>query len=426
MASIKQRGNTYQIAVFLGRDENQKKLFKYTEYTPSAKSPKAIEKEVQAFAHDFEQRVMNGEIYAGDDTTFWQFVQIWKENFLPQKTQKIQEEYYSMVTRYFKPTLGHMKLTKIRATHIDAVLKDLTKAGRAPKTVRYAFTVINSVMRYAFKKQYIKENPCLRCDDLPTVTKDRKIHCFDVDQVNTFMNALTLEYVFERDPSKRILKNGTVCDVSRYDMKHSIPFQFQAYFAIAIYCGCRRGEIVALTWEDIDFENQCINVSKSISKVRNAEIVKTPKTNAGYRTIPMIPKCSELLRAWKTEQMQLCLQLGSAWKGFRGEDFNKNYVFIDRTNGTRMSVDCPSHKFHEVVDLYNEQYAKTEEDKLPIIRLHDLRHTFATVSIVNGVDVATVAKIMGHSKISHTLDIYTETLRGRDRQAAQLLERAFS
>ena len=104
--------------------------------------------------------------------------------------------------------------------------------------------------------------------------------------------------------------------------------------------------------------------------------------------------------------MKLCFELGSAWKGFRGTAFDNNYIFIDKTDGSRMCIDCPGNKFRELIDMYNTQHAASESEKLPQIRLHDLRHTFAT-NLVNGheepdgsmksLPVKTVADLLGHT-----------------------------
>lgn len=91
-----------------------------------------------------------------------------------------------------------------------------------------------------------------------------------------------------------------------------------------------------------------------------------------------------------------------------------------------MSVDTPTHKFREILDLYNSQVAKTESEKLPIIRIHDLRHTSATLLLANGTDIETVSKRLGHSKASITLDVYGHAMKEMDRKAADTLEQLFS
>lgn len=427
MAEITKRGNTYKVSVFLGRDKSGKKIRENTTFIPQATTPKAIEKEVDEFARSFEKRVKNGEYYDGEKMTFSAFVEVWKNNALTELTERVREEYIRKIEVQFVPAFGFMPLSKIKATHIDNVLNAMKKSGKAPKTIRYSFTAINSIMKYAFKKGIIKENPCLRCDTLPKVKKDTDLHYFTVEQARTFLKALTLEYDEKRKPVVRHLKDGKYHNISGYTIKNTIPYQYRPFFSLAIFGGFRRGELCALTWNDIDFESQSVSVNKAVSKLQSgAQQLKDPKTVSSIRTIKVPQSCINELQTWKTEQRLLSLKLGSAWKGYRGSEFDRNSIFIDLTNGLPINIDTPSHKFKEVIDLYNSQYAKNEEDKLPSIRLHDLRHTSATLLLANNADIMTVSRRLGHSKASTTLDIYAHALDSMDELASQTLERAFS
>ena len=425
MAEIRKRGDTYQITVFLGRDENGKKITKSTTYSPKAKTPKAIENEVKKYADKFEERAKNGDIYDGENMTFSEIIPIWKENVLSLKSPKQREQYEREINKYYLPSLRFLKLSSIRAPHIDAILKKRIEEGRAPKTIRMSFTAINSVFQYAYKKAIIKENPCSRCDELPSIEKDDNLHFFTVDQAKAFFHALTLQYPEERKSKERKLSNGSKTQVSSYVMYHTIPFQWRAYFSIAIYGGLRRGEILSLTWEDVNFDEHSVSISKSIARPKAGEYIKGTKTKAGTREIILPAETFALLTVWRQQEKTLSEELGSAWKGYRDDDFDKNWIFIDLTNGNRMCIDTPTHKFREILDSYNKTVQK-EEDKLPIIRLHDLRHTSATLLLANGTDIETVSKRLGHSRASITLDIYGHALKEKDVTASNTLERLFA
>jgi integrase len=114
---------------------------------------------------------------------------------------------------------------------------------------------------------------------------------------------------------------------------------------------------------------------------------------------------------------------GSAWEGNQ-DDFEKQNVFIQVQNGKPIRVDTPTHKFRELLDHYNAS-CKDESQKLPTIRLHDLRHTMITYLLANGLDPMTASKRAGHSKPSTTMDIYGEVLKSQDRKAANMLESMF-
>ena len=186
--------------------------------------------------------------------------------------------------------------------------------------------------------------------------------------------------------------------------------------------------MLALTWNDIDFENKCIKVNKALVRTREqGKIVKDTKTVAGNRDIKLPDECFKLLREWKTEQMEICLEVGSKWEGFRGSEFDNNFIFIQtETNiGQCMDTDTPYNKFKEIIRLYNDTVSDPK-DKLPEIRLHDLRHTSATLLLAQGVDIETVAKRLGHAKASVTLDIYGHALESMDEVASDTLERLLS
>lgn len=441
MASIKPRTRkdgkiSYMITVSLGRDNTGRKLIQTTTFVPKATAPSKAKKEAEAYAADFEQRVLAGDVVSGDKVTFAEFVEIWKENWLPAKTPTVRDNYSDVLRVRVLPHIGKLKITAIRATHIDKILADEKKEGKAPKTIRTTFTVINSVFRYALKKQYIRENPCLRCDDLPPVTMKtgNDLSYFTVEQAKTFLHdALTREYCFTFKGHHRTLKKtGEEYAVPEYVERHTIPLQWRVYFTIAIFGGFRRGEMCALTWRDIDFDKQIISITKATAGTKEGQIVKGPKTSAGIRDIVMPSECFALLKEWKKEQRIMILKMGTAWQGHRDvvkdgktvDSFEDNTIFIQIDNGLPVHLSTPGHKFGEIIDLYNGTVER-EEDKLPKIRLHDLRHTSATLLLSKNTDIETVARRLGHSKASVTLDIYGHALPENDRQAAEVLGSMF-
>ena len=129
----------YQITVSLGRDKaTNKQILKYATYVPKEKAPTKIEKEVNAFAADFEQKAKNGDLVSGEKMTVNEFVKVWEKNWLPAKTKSVQEKYKDILRLRVLPAIGHMKITAVRAAHIDKIIKDQQETGnaRSPKTVR--------------------------------------------------------------------------------------------------------------------------------------------------------------------------------------------------------------------------------------------------------------------------------------------------
>lgn len=441
MASIQARKNnkgeitSYKVVVSLGYDDYGNKIRETITYHPEATTPAKQRKEVEQFAAEFERSVHDGTAFtSGNRITFSKFVQYWIDNSLSQKvlaetmTKHTKEDYIRIMDYHVIPYIGNMKINDIKAVHIDRIVTDLLDSGKSAKTIRNIFNCIRSCFDYGFRKGLIKENPCLRCEPLPVIRRDSKLHTWNESQVHRFLtDALTREYEVQIKGSRRRYKEigaGEEFTVNDYIEHRSISFQFQVYFTIAIYSGFRRGEMIALNWDDVDLEKQLITIRKSVSLSDDGQYMKCPKTEAGNRTIKLPRVCFSLLEKWKTEQKRLCLTLGSAWQGYRGRDFDKNPIFIQPDTGERMNLQTPTKKFEKIIRSYNREV--NEEEQLPVIRLHDLRHTCASHLVASGVDFETIAHRLGHSKPSFTLDVYGHALQENDDKASDILEERFS
>ena len=158
----------------------------------------------------------------------------------------------------------------------------------------------------------------------------------------------------------------------------------------------RCSELLALTWNDIDFANSSISINKSITIIDGEPVAKPPKTKNTNRTITLPSIVMQLIKQYKIEQYEYRLSLGDQWIG-------DNHLFI-QWNGKLMNKSTPNHTFHKIIDKYNITVTN-EKDKLPPIPLHGLRHTSATLLIAEQVDVKTVSAKLGHSQTSTTMDI---------------------
>lgn len=443
MASIRKRegknGTTYLISVSCGRDSSGRQIRTNTTYTPTATTPAKIKKEVAQFADQFEKRVKEGKYLEADRMTFEEFVPVWNENWAKDHlTEGIREGYVDVLrSRVYKYIAG-VKMSKINSVMIETILNDMKADGKAIKTIKRTFTAINSVFKYAFRKGIIEENPCVRVE-LPNekVKKMEKgiapeIHCFDQHQAKSFLKALKLEYPVKMGGRRRKDSNGNTYNVSPYITHKTIPTMFQAYFTVALYSGFRRGEMIALTWHDIDFKGKRISINKAIASTKEGQVVKSPKTMSGYRDIRLPEECFNILRAWRKEQREEMVRQGSHWKGYTGRDADKNFVFT-QIDGKMMNLSTPRQRFDQILKDYNtltDQMIKegtaSESDKLPIIRLHDLRHTSASLMIAKGIDPVTVAHRLGHKDVAVTLNTYSHAMKNEDDVASDTLSQLFA
>lgn len=156
--------------------------------------------------------------------------------------------------------------------------------------------------------------------------------------------------------------------------------------------GLRRGELLGLKWEDMDLERGDLRVKRQVARI-NGEITEAPlKTKNAYRTLPLAEDTIGVLK----EQ--------------RRKVGNSPWVFPS-SNGGPISPDSVLHMFHRVL----------KRAGLPKVRFHDLRHTFATLALQNGVDIKTVSGMLGHFSAGFTLDTYAHVTGAAQRQAAQTI-----
>ena len=171
---------------------------------------------------------------------------------------------------------------------------------------------------------------------------------------------------------------------------------FELYY-LELATGLRRGELLGLKWEDIDLERGDLRVKRQIARI-NGEVVEAPlKTKNAYRTLPLARDTVDVLDQQKKKVG------ASPW------------VFPGPTGGP-MSPDSVLHMLHRVL----------KRAGLPRVRFHDLRHTFATLALQNGVDVKTVSGMLGHYSAGFTLDTYAHVTTSAQRQAAEAMEHVLS
>ena len=185
---------------------------------------------------------------------------------------------------------------------------------------------------------------------------------------------------------------------------------------MALFGGFRLGELIALTWDDIDFKSCTVSISKSTAKTKDGMITKSPKTASSIRIVSLPTETMSLLRRWKAEQQAYRLSAGTYWKGI-------GHIFI-QDNGSQMDISTPNHVFKKIIKRYNE--SAEEADRLPEITLHGLRHTSATLLIAQNIDIRTVSGRLGHAECSTTMNIYAHALKKQDERAAASIGELFA
>ena len=448
----KSGGIAYKIEILKGIEPDGRRVFHYETYKPTAKGEKAAYKEAVTYAENLENRIKSGEIIVSDKLTFADLIDEWKKsNRYKDLSTSCRETYDDMLNYPELDDLKRMKVRLLNVRYMQSVIDSLgvnVKNGRprSPSTVKHFYVMLNGIMKNAVRLELVRRN-YLESVELPRkkntdVNEDEKIHFFDIDEALRFLDYL--EQPFEVDAGSRgetirTDSNGQPYRVQAFRTTRTVYISemWRAYFCLAIVGGFRRGELCALTWGDIDLARRTVSISKAVSRTKEGEVIKSPKTRSGRRTFILPPEVFERLTAWQIRQKEIRVALGTAWEGEDLYNFNRQNVFITET-GKRINVNTPSHKFEELLAMINKKIEEEAEglidpelrarklsEKLPIIRAHDLRHTSASLMIAAGVNIKTVSARLGHSKTSTTLDVYADALPSQDEAASDALGQLF-
>lgn len=422
MASITKRNNSYRVAVSNGRDSSGRQIIETATFTPDPqKTDKQNQKALEKFAFEFEEKVKSGKYLDGEKITFKDFVDIWFNDYGNTHLEQTSIQLYRyLLEKHIIPEIGHLKLSKILPAHLNKLYntlnterKDGRPGGYSPKTIKHVHNTISGIYSSAVKWNIVTDNPCDRVDPPRMIPSRDKLKYFDLEQSLTFLRILNEEYTTTVKAHDRVDDTGKAYHVDAYTESRTIPTQFKLFFHMALFCGHRRGELIALEWSDFDFTDNTVNITKSTTCVNGKPVTKTPKTNSSIRKTSVPASVMALAKQYRKEQMEYRMTIGSQWVG-------SNYVFI-QWDGSQMHPDTPYKTFKKIIRRYNDSVTD-EADKLPDIPLHGLRHTSATLLISQNVDVRTVSNRLGHAQTSTTMDIYSHALKRKDEQAADVMD----
>ena len=405
MAAIEKRGeNSYRLTVSCGYDKEGKKLRKYKTIDLSNLTVKKQLVEAQRQFVLFQEDIKKGVYVNSDKITFKEFIEKWISDYANVNLQpKTLLEYNNLLNRII-PVLGHLKLTQVQPTHLtefynnlreDGIRKDGRSGGLSDKTILHHHRLISSILTGALQWGFILVNPASRVK-APKVTKKEA----------RYFNVAETEYIFK--------------------LLQSEPLKYKTMITLAIYGGMRQGELTALTWSDIDFDNCIIRINKSSQHLPGKDtFIKGTKTETS-RVISIPTSAMTLLREYKLWQNGEREDLGNLW-----HDSDELFTAID---GKPIFPSTISKWFLNFIRKNNKSIVLddsiSKEDKpkylLPEVNFHGLRHTSATLLINQNVDVSTVSKRLGHARTSTTMDIYSHSLQKSDMAAANKLEDMFN
>ena len=383
-------------------------------YIPDGWSKTAIEKELSHQVSAFESSFLRKEILTKEENkaikaaeeaeraklkTFRQYAE---GVFLPAKAFELSENtkasYKSNLELHVYPIIGDLLLTEITQAEIRSLILNY-QANHAHSSMIKVFNIMKGVFDMAFDDGSIPVSPMLRVKR-PRISKDEKGNgekkeALDEKSANYVLSCLANE-----------------------------PIKWHTFIKLAIDTGCRRGELCALEWEDIDLKNNTVNIRQNVQYTAGKGVYITKPKNGETRIVYIADDTVSLLRQWKKEQHKTCI-----CKYVFNPEKSNQYKYKDK--GEKQPKKGKEKKTIPIETMpMNPQsptrYFKTFGNRygIPGFHPHLIRHTFGSLSVKNGVDIVTVAKLMGHKDPSTTGRWYIHPDEESKRKAAQKVHEA--
>ncbi len=321
----------------------------------------------------YEQR--QGTLITEKDQTVKQLFERWLAVHKTKIRHSTYLTYRGAVYNHVLPAFGYLPLRKLTAQELDAFYARKIEEGLSSYRVRGIHMVISMALKQAVRWRLIVRNIA---EDVspPRETQHREKRVLTPDQAQRLLDAAK-------------------------------GHRLEAMLTLALATGMRRGEILALRWQDIDFQSRSLTVQRSLSRLPGGYREHEPKTASGKRRIALPSFVIEALQQHHTRQLEAKLRAGPAWE-------EHNLVFCN-IYGRFLS----SSSLHK---LFTSLLRKAG---LPHIRFHDLRHSAATILLAMKVPVKVVQELLGHSSIAITLGVYGHVLPSMQDEVVDTMQHLF-
>ncbi len=391
MASTRKRatkdGQTfYEIRVSRGRG---KSYLTTRWYPPDGWSQKAVERALTKEAAEFERRCREGEVVSRAEqkesdlqqkreaAKILTLQQYGETVFMPAKSVTMSENgrcaYQGSLNHWIYPALGDLKMPDITPANITALLLSMQSVGKAHATCVKVYTILHSLFKMAYMTDVVPVNPMDKVErpkPRKGEIKDKDVEAYTIDEVQRIFNALEHE-----------------------------PLKWRTLMRLLIDTGIRRGECCGLQWKDIDSQARTITIRGNLCYTPQKGIyLDTPKSGK-VRTIDVDPEIIGLLQQLRLEQAGHAIS---------------TYVFTQQDSPEPMHPQSPAR--------YMQKFSKKYD--VPGLHPHKLRHTFASIAIINGADIASVSEKLGHSDKAVTLRMYTHADQESMKRASQIFRDA--
>lgn len=306
-----------------------------------------------------------GNYFEPSKMTLGRWVEIWLQEYMRDKKYLTVKHYKAQCRAHIVPSLGAVKLSELTTPQIQSFYNGLQRGGMAAKSVRNVHGILTKCLSTAVQVGYLRDNPASRVT-LPKVEK-KEIRPLSDEQVKAFLT------VSAGDEYEIILKT-------------------------ILFTGLREAEATGLTWDCIEFKAGTIKVCKQLQKrpQQDGGFTFAPLKNNKTRIIKPAPFVLSLLERRRREQVEQRFRAGELWTGWSNAEERKTALVFTTATGGNLSPQT----------VYNHYKKLARKIGAPDSRVHDLRHTFAVLSLQNGDDVKTVQGNLGHATAAFTLDVY--------------------
>ena len=320
------------------------------------KTRKEVQEKLRVALHEQKQ----GTLATGQQQTLKQYLEHWLEVHKQAIRLTTFVRYRSIVNKHLIPVLGHILLQKLTPLKIQDLYTQKLNEGLVPKTVITIHGVLHKALDDAVRWNLVARNVS------DAVSLPRLIRS-EIQPLS-------------REQAQKLL------EVAR-------GHRFEALLTVALVTGMRRGELLALRWQDIDLERRSLQVRRTVSLIHGHGYIETePKTAKGRRKIVLPQPVVEVLKQHRAHQLEPRLKAGDGWH-------DHDLVFCN-IYGDYLHPDRMVERFQQLL----------KEAGLPHLRFHDLRHSAATILLSMGVHAKVVQELLGHSNISMIMDIYSHVL----------------
>ena len=331
-----------------------------------------MQSEARIWLQSTRTQIQDGLTLAGAQTFLKDFLQHWLKSYASSVRPNTIRSYAGVIEYHILPALGNIKLKDLSIDRIQMFYNNETENGTSPRMVQYIHSVLRRSLNFALRWGLLVRNPALGAIRPKLLKTEMKT--LNGDQVRVFLSAA----------------KGT---------------RNEALFWIAVSTGLREGEILGLKWSDLDWKTKRLQVKRQLQRLKGEGLVLTePKSAAGKRLI--------ILSSATLTVLQKHLNLQQEEKMFAGENWQENDLIFPSTLGTPLDPSNMSKDFKDTLKMA----------RLPNIRFHDLRHTAASLMLLQGIHPKIVQERLGHSDISLTLNTYSHVIPTMQEEAAEKMD----